>query len=277
MTLPVFFGEHANSNIATCTPALSEARTGNTLTWEGTEARHCIRVRRMKTGEQLELIDGEGLRVLSTIRDIRTSAVTLTIDHISKEPASDTQIVLVQGLAKGGRDEQALEAATEIGVDQVIPWSAVRCVSQWVGKKREKGQQKWTNIVTAATKQARRAFIPHVDELVDSPQLAQRIAAGVQQGDAVYVLWEESDQPFVNEIRTMLCRNKVWQRVWLIIGPEGGITAEEIDMFVHAGAKHMKLGKTIMRVSSAGPAAIAALACACGRWDSDATCTQKVQ
>lgn len=240
-------------------PGVSDAAIGDVVTLEGAEARHAGTVQRREPGERIALVDGRGARVEGEILEVRPGAVEVRVDAISHE--DDPPVVLVQALAKAGRDEQAVEAATELGVTKVIPWAAERSIVQWKGQKVEKGRQNWVSLVTAATKQSRRARLPEVGNLVTTDRLASVIAGVIQGGTRVLVLHEAAATPI-----TRLTFDSPETPVWLIVGPEGGISDREIEMLTAAGAEAVVLGPHVLRASSAGPAAIAALAVLRGTW-----------
>jgi 16S rRNA (uracil1498-N3)-methyltransferase len=208
----------------------------------------------------VELVDGRGFRASGVVSAADASRLVVRIDATSVD--DDPEVVLVQALAKGGRDEQAIEAATELGVTRVVPWAAARSVVQWRGVKAEKALQSWADCVLAAAKQSRRARVPVVDALVSTPQLAVAVAAAVARGDVVVVLHESAAGP----LAFSPVRGEPLQPLWFIVGPEGGIADDEIATLVAAGATAARLGPYVLRASSAGPAAIAAAAALRGTW-----------
>jgi 16S rRNA (uracil1498-N3)-methyltransferase len=159
------------------------------------------------------------------------------------------------GPRKGDRDDQAIEAATEFGVDEVVPWQASRSIVQWRGERGEKARRKWETTVAAATKQSRRARVPLVAELVTTKALASRIGGAA----AAYVLHEDATESLAGQ--SLPAEGDVL----VVVGPEGGITPEEVAALEAAGAVTVRLGQTVLRSSSAGPAALAVLSAA-GRW-----------
>ena len=172
-------------------------------------------------------------------------------------PAPRPRLVLVQALAKGDRDELAVQAATELGVDEIVPWQAARSVSRWDAAKAAKGQARWAAIVREAAKQAHRAWIPDVGALTTTKDLVRRAAASrllvlepAAAGSLASHSLEASDD----------------RDVLLIVGPEGGIAADELAAFATAGAAAVRLGDTVLRTSTAGPAAIAVASVLLGRW-----------
>jgi 16S rRNA (uracil1498-N3)-methyltransferase len=162
--------------------------------------------------------------------------------------------VLVQALAKGDRDELAVQAACELGVDEVVPWQASRSVSRWEGTKAAKGRERWATIVREAAKQAHRSWVPQVAEPASTAQLIAR-----SEGARMLILDPAATAP--------LSQIDADERdLVLVVGPEGGISPEELERFEAAGAERIRLGDTVLRTSTAGPAAIAVLSVALGRW-----------
>ncbi len=234
---------------------LAAADRGTVLVLDGSEGRHAATVRRTRVGEWLELADGAGTRARVEVLGVGQGTLDLRVDAVSHEPGPDPRLVLVQALAKGERDEQAVEAATECGVDEVLPWQAARCVVQWRGERGERSRRKWDAVLLAATKQSRRARRPVLGPTVSTSDLVRRCA----QAAAVFVLHEDAATPLASvdlpERGDLL----------LVVGPEGGIAPDEVEQLAAAGAVPVRLGPTVLRSSSAGPAALAVVS-ARTRW-----------
>jgi 16S rRNA (uracil1498-N3)-methyltransferase len=240
-------------------PEAADAVAGSLLTLTGSEARHAATVQRRTVGERVDLVDGRGTRASGVIAAVRVDALDVRVDAVSRDV--DAEITLVQALAKGDRDEQAVEAATELGVTRVVPWASDRAIVQWRGPKAEKGRSGWESLALAAAKQSRRALVPAVFPVVSTKELAALVRAAVGAGERVLILHEEA--------RAALA-SLVWadqtQPVWVIVGPEGGISDAELELLVAAGGEPVRLGPHVLRASSAGPAALAALAALRGTW-----------
>ncbi|WP_062212026.1 16S rRNA (uracil(1498)-N(3))-methyltransferase [Demequina oxidasica] len=241
-------------------PAAADAVVGSVIEVSGEEARHAVTVQRRLVGEAVDLVDGTGARASGRIVEIGDSRMTVEVAEVSRD--ADPEIVLVQALAKGGRDEQAIEAATELGVTRVVPWAAERSIVQWRGTKVSKARARWLSLVTAATKQSRRALIPTVETLASTKQLAQLVSTATGEGARVLVLHEVAATPIVD----LDWEGGTDVPVWMIVGPEGGVSDHELDVLGQAGAEAVLLGPHVLRASSAGPAAIAALAAIRGTW-----------
>jgi 16S rRNA (uracil1498-N3)-methyltransferase len=212
-------------------------------------------VKRIGAGEQVLLTDGVGHRADAVVESVGVGELHLRLRAITLEPQPDPRFVLVQALAKGDRDEQAIEAATELGVDEVVPWQAARSIVIWRGERAGKSLRKWESVVLAATKQSRRARVPVVSRPENQAAVIQRIGSAA----LALVLHEEAQQPLASVVLPAA------GDVVLIVGPEGGVAPEELSAFIAAGAVAVRLGPHVLRSSSAGPAALAVLSAA-GRW-----------
>jgi 16S rRNA (uracil1498-N3)-methyltransferase len=176
------------------------------------------------------------------------------------EPAPQVALVLVQALAKGDRDEMAIEAATEVGVDVVVPWQAERSIVVWRGDRAAKSRARWLGTVRAAAKQSRRARVPEVETALDGRGLAARIRSVVDAGGVALVLHEDASAPIAEVVLPAAGECLV------VVGPEGGIGETELARLTEAGAGAVRLGPHVLRTSTAGPVALAILAQRLGRW-----------
>lgn len=257
MSAPVFLAEPGT---------LSALQAGDTYLLDGEEGRHAAVVQRRGPGEVVEVVDGAGVRLRGEVLSNADGALLITVQTVTTEPPDRFQFTLVQALAKNDRDEQAIEAATELGVATVIPWQSQRAVVVWRGNRAQKSRQRWVNTVRHAAKQSRRSSVPQVGELQTTAQLAQAVRGAVAQGNKVLVLHEEATSPLSEVIATLAAAPQAAE-VWLLVGPEGGISAEEVTKLTAAGAQAVRLGRTVLRASSAGPVALAALQSGLGLWD----------
>jgi len=234
---------------------LAGAAAGAMFVLDGSEGRHAATVKRIGVGEQVLLADGGGHRAETIVEGVGPGELHLRVKAIALEPQPDSRFVLVQALAKGDRDEQAIEAATELGVDEVVPWQAARSVVIWRGERSARSLRKWESIVLAAAKQSRRTRVP----VVSVPANQQAVIQRISEAALALVLHEDAERALAGlELPSS-------GDVVLIVGPEGGISADELSAFVAAGAVMVRLGSNVLRSSSAGPAALAVMSAA-SRW-----------
>lgn len=244
-----------------------ECDTGWKLTLPPHVVRHAIQSMRLTDGDALELSDGEGLRLKAVLADARAGVAE--VREFVREPQPITRLALVQALAKNGHDEQAIDTATQIGVDTVIPWQADRSIAKW---KQGRTDRKWRSTLEAATEQSRRVWTPRLCACATSKQIVSLILRANVHGDMVIVLHQdatdtwESVERRVGELADRCLKDGRPRTIYVLVGPEGGIAEDEIAQFVRAGAASVVLGRTILRASTAGPVALSLLCRALGRY-----------
>ena len=230
---------------------------GDTGVLDGPEGRHAATVRRLRPGEELRLADGRGGLARAVVADVVKDAVTLRVVDRSRVPPPSPRVVLAQALVKGDRGELAVELATEAGVDAVLPWRAARCVARWeAGPRGQKALERWRTTVREAAKQARRPWVPVVEEPVTTPALARH----ARDTAATLVLHESATRGLADA--DLPARGDLL----LVVGPEGGITDDELELLVAAGAQPVRLGPEVLRASTAAAVALGALGVLTGRW-----------
>lgn len=235
---------------------LADAHTGSVVEVGGDEGRHAVSVVRIAAGEEVLLCDGAGRRAEAVVVDASPGRFAAEVRALHEIAEASPRFVLVQALAKGDRDEQAVEAATELGVDEVVPWQADRSIVRWRGEaKEERGRRRWEAVVSAATKQSRRARTPLVTPVQSTNELVERVG----RAGLTLVLHEEATRPLAG---LALPDNG---EVLVVVGPEGGIAPEELAALTAAGAVVVRLGSEVLRSSTAGPAALAVVSAA-SRW-----------
>ncbi|WP_175411158.1 16S rRNA (uracil(1498)-N(3))-methyltransferase [Streptomyces sp. TRM64462] len=246
MTAPVFV-----------TDDLTAAAPGATITLDGPEGRHAVSVRRLRAGEDIVLTDGAGHGAYGTVAAVEgKDRLDVTVTEVRAEPAPTPRITVVQALPKGDRGELAVETMTETGVDAVVPWAASRCITQWKGDRGMKALGKWRATAREAGKQSRRLRFPDVAEAATTQQVAQLLAGA----DFAAVLHEEGAEPLATAALPAT------GEIVLVVGPEGGVSPDELATFAEAGAKPYRLGRSVLRTSTAGTAATALLLARTGRW-----------
>jgi 16S rRNA (uracil1498-N3)-methyltransferase len=248
MTAPVFLVEHFDTD------------GGGRHVLDGPEGRHAVSVKRLRSGEEVVLTDGAGrwadCVVLGTEGKDR---LIVRMGTVAEEPAEEPRITVVQALPKGDRGELAVETMTETGVDAIVPWAASRCITQWKGERGLKALAKWRATAREAGKQSRRVRFPEVADALTTKQVAALLA----KADLAAVLHEDTElgtEPFATAALPGS------GEIVLVVGPEGGISPEEVALFTEAGARTFHLGRTVLRTSTAGTVATALLLARTGRW-----------
>ncbi|MFI7634343.1 16S rRNA (uracil(1498)-N(3))-methyltransferase [Nonomuraea sp. NPDC049400] len=241
MTVPVF---------------LSQELDGPELTLAGPEGRHAASVRRLRAGERVDLTDGAGSVAECVVREALKDSLRLDVLRRYEVEPPEPRLVVVQGLPKGDRGELAVEMMTEAGVDVIVPWAASRSITQWKGDKVAKGLHRWRSTAREAGKQARRFHLPEVTEPATAAQV-EKLLAGAALG---LVLHEEAAEP-LSGVALPASGDIV-----VVVGPEGGVSEQELAGFRAAKAVPVLLGPTVLRTSTAGVAAASVLLARTGRW-----------
>ncbi len=251
MTAPLFFADASQ---------LRGASIGEVIELGGAEGRHAATVRRLVAGEKLDLADGAGLVCSAEVTAVLTQGLMARVLERVETARPQPRIAVVQALAKGDRDERAVETMTEVGVDVIVPWQAARSIVRWDSPRAQKAVTRWRTTAREAAKQARRPWLVDVPPLESTPAVVARIDSVVRGGGVAVVLHEESDRPIAG------LAVPAHGDVVLVVGPEGGITPDEVAAFEAVGAVVHRLGPTVLRTSTAGTVAAAIVMANSGRW-----------
>lgn len=226
---------------------------------DGDEGFHAATVRRIRTGEELDLADGAGTVGRCIVEDVAKSHLTARVQDRHLVPPPRPTVTVVQALPKSERSELAIELATEVGADAFVAWQAARCVARWDGPaKTDKGLRRWSAVARAAARQSRRARIPAVDGVVSTRDLVDSTRSA--DAGTVLVLHESATRTLTDlDLESA-------DALTLVVGPEGGISDEEIAALTAAGAVAVRLGPTVLRTSTAAAVALGALGVLTSRW-----------
>jgi 16S rRNA (uracil1498-N3)-methyltransferase len=228
-------------------------KTGSQYTLQGEDGHHAARVLRLSVGEDLILSDGRGTWSKVRVVGVNKKSVELTVLVSGFQRAPAISITVIQAITKGDRSKEAIELMTEAGVDRITPWQALRSIGKAV-----KGVEKLRGAAQEASKQSRRFWIPDVSDVVDT----EGAVAVIKEADLAIVFHEEA----IIKLSDLLMGAKQVTSVVLVIGPEGGITDDELSSMRSAGAKVALLGRPVLRSAHAGIAAISAVSTALRIW-----------
>lgn len=222
---------------------------GGEVLVDGSEGHHAVAVRRLRAGERVLVADGSGGGVRGEVVEATKAGLRVRVDEVLTETRRPVRLVVAQALAKGDRAELAVEMLTEVGVDEVVPWQASRSVARWSADRVDRGLARWRSTAREAAKQSRRLRVPAVSDPVATRALAGRLAAA----DLALVLHEDAEAPIATVPLPAA------GEVVVVVGPEGGISPEELAAFEEAGARTVRVGDHVLRTSTAGVVALAAL------------------
>ncbi|MFQ6145090.1 16S rRNA (uracil(1498)-N(3))-methyltransferase [Streptomyces seoulensis] len=235
--------------------------SGGEYVLDGPEGRHAVSVKRLRPGEDVILTDGRGRWLEGVVKaaEGKDRLVVMDLESVREEEPEQPRITVVQALPKGDRGELAVETMTEVGVDAIVPWQAARCITQWKGDRGLKALGKWRATAREAGKQSRRVRFPEIAEAASTKQVAALLA----KADFAAVL--HSDFEYGSEPLATV-ELPAEGEIVLVVGPEGGVASDELAQFREAGARACLLGRSVLRTSTAGTAAVALLLGRTGRW-----------
>lgn len=239
MSLPYFLADDPASGVLT-----------------GAEAKHA-HVKRIEPGEHIMLIDGQGSAAVTRVTSVTPSRVDGVVEKQARVPRPSPRVTVVQAVPKGERAELAVDLAVQGGADAIVPWISHRTISRWPANKQDKQVEKWRAQALSSVKQARRAWVPEVREPVTTNQLADLLRDARYERHAL-VLHEDA----TDSIRDVDFA-ALGEDIWLIVGPEGGIGDDELEVL---GAHPVKLGPEVLRTASAAFAGLCAIGALTARW-----------
>lgn len=232
---------------------IDELPAADRVAISGEEGRHAARVRRITVGEVVQIGDGRGSIATCSVTAVLPDGLELQVDARRTVDMPDPRLVVIQALVKGDAAERAVQAMTELGVDEIVPWAAARSIERWHGARGARSLERWRRTAREAAKQSRRAWLPVITEL--AADVTHRVAVA-----PTLMLHEAAREPLVS------VELPASGELIVVVGPEGGITDDELARFAAAGARSVRLGSPVLRAATAGTAALAALSVRLGRW-----------
>ena len=198
----------------------------------GRDAHHIMDVLRMGTGDQLQVVADDGISFVGEITAVSMNTVTVSAKEILRETHEpDVRISLLQGLAKGEKMELIIQKAVEIGVVEIFPLAMDHSVVVLDRSKAGKKTERWQKIAEAAAKQR-------------------------EKWDLLVIAYESENRISLKEV---LQAHKNAKSIGVIIGPEGGLSNEEVKAAQEAGGIAVSLGRRILRTETAGLVAATAI------------------
>ena len=229
-----------------------EAVQDNMVQFDAELARHMGKVLRLSPGEQVTVCTGDGTAYLVELEQFSKDAVTgrilEQIDHLKE---TDIEVVLYQGMPKGDKLELIIQKCTELGVSAVIPVETGRSVVHLDSGKAGKKNERWQKIAQEASQQSKRVQVPVIGPYYSWKQFLQQLE---KESGLTIVFWEDEQ---TQSLKTLLrSQGGKPQRINLVVGPEGGLSEEEVEQLRALGAVSASLGKRILRTETAGMAGI---------------------
>lgn len=232
---------------------LPDLGVGNSLLVEGDEAHHAIKVMRFDRGEEIMLADGGGAWAKGKVKEIMKKSFTVDILERGIAKEENPALIVVQALMKSDRAREAIELLTVAGATKIIPWQSERSIAKW----QEDLGAKWVSTSIAAAKQSRRLILPEIESPITTDQIIKRFGGTPN----LLVLHESATIKISKAALEFLPAPIV-----IVVGPEGGISGEELGRLGAAGGTIVQLGSEVFRSAHAGFAALSAISALTGRW-----------
>ena len=226
---------------------------GHLLILDGDEGHHAVKVRRIEIGEKIEIIDGLGARAAGTVQSVSKQACVMLVESVEHDADVLPPLTVIQALTKKDRADQVIELLTEVGVDTIIPWRAARSVMKEVPAK-------WARIVVESCKQSRQARFPNVHVVTETSRILTLVRDQVQLGAQVLICHERATGSIAQSVRADASAYTI------VIGPEGGLTDDEIAALADAGGELVLMGPSVLRAATAGAVAASIVSAVSGRW-----------
>jgi 16S rRNA (uracil1498-N3)-methyltransferase len=232
---------------------VDQISSGTTQELSGDEGHHAVKVIRLQIGEQIKIADNLGNWVSGAITEVGKKSLKINVSERGNAEHLKPELILVQAVTKSDRTKEMLELLTVAGADQIIPWQAQRCISKW----KSDSTDKWLTTIKESAKQARRVKLPVLSDAVTTNQLVKLF----QAEDQIIVL-HESAQLNLSQFKFV----EKTKRIFIVIGPEGGISEDEISQLTSAKAVVVRMGENVLRSAHAGFAALSGIQTLIGRW-----------
>lgn len=225
----------------------------NHVTITGDLFHHIVHVLRLKKGVRIRLADGSGLEYTGIIRRVSGESISVNLEETRTAPATESgpRITLYQGIPRSDKLELILQKCTELGVAGIVPFLASRSVARVPTERLKEKLERWQRIVREAARQSNRTSVPDISF---AGELAEVLAQ--TEYPVKLLLWEKEQ---AGTLKKVLAEFPPPERIAVIVGPEGGLTAEEVASAVKCGFIAVSLGKRIIRTETAGPAIVAIL------------------
>jgi 16S rRNA (uracil1498-N3)-methyltransferase len=226
-----------------------EALEAAELTIRGEDARHLAVVRRACPGDLVRISDGRGTVLEARLTSVTPGAVGAEIVDRTLTPAPMPRVEVHQGLAKGDKVDGVIRHLVEMGVDGIVVFEAGRSVARWDPGRQAAAARRWATIAREAAKQSHRAWLP----VLSGPLT---VAGAAAEGRGLGLVAHPAAG---SRLRDVLAERGpgMPESVWVVVGPEGGLSDDEVEAFGAAGAIPVSLGPQILRTETASVVAAA--------------------
>ena len=217
---------------------------------DGPEGHHAVDVVRVRPGDLVRLIDGEGAEAVARVEAAAHSEAALSIVEMRSHKRQSVELTVVQALLKGRAFDEVVRRCSELGVAEIVPVLTARTIGRIRSGAEESRLARWEAVALAAVKQSRGVFVPRIRDV----RVLAAVHDLVRGYDRALVAWEEEAQAGLKDALS----GPTPRRILLVVGPEGGLAADEVEGLVAAGATPASAGRRVLRADWAA-AAVAAM------------------
>ncbi|MDZ5712218.1 16S rRNA (uracil(1498)-N(3))-methyltransferase [Jeotgalibacillus haloalkalitolerans] len=216
---------------------------------EGEDYKHIVRVMRMSEGDRfIAVFNTDEVFESEIVKIEETHLVGKKVSEITNQSELPVNVTIAHGLPKGDKLEYVIQKATELGMSALIPFSAERSIVKWDQKKGKKKAERWNKIAKEAAEQSHRSVIP----LIEEPFTLKQLRSSFHEYDAIMMAYEEDAKSGESSnFHRFLNQLKPDSNILVIIGPEGGLSENEVKQFIEDGAVSCGLGPRILRTETA--------------------------
>ena len=220
----------------------------NKIIIDGEDVNHIKNVLRLEIGTSIKICDKEKvINYISKISKINNDNIECEIiEEVSSDTEKNVELHIYQGLPKADKMELIIQKGTELGISKFIPVKLSRCIVKLDGKDEIKKIDRWNKISEVAAKQSGRDMIPKVRNI----ESVKNIANQVNDYDLFLVAYENEKENYIKNELLEIKPKKDTYKIAVVIGPEGGIDEQEIDILKDAGAHIISLGRRILRTET---------------------------
>lgn len=231
-----------------------EQINGDIIIIQGQDVNHIKKVLRAKIGDELQICNSQnGENFLCDIKEIENEKILCKIkQEIEEKVESNIEVTIFQGLPKADKMEYIIQKSVELGVYDITPVEMKRCVVKLDEKDKNKKQLRWQKISEVAAKQCGRDIIPQINKIINMKNICELI----KKYDIVLVAYENEKQNTLKE-QLNLIKEKMEKlksdeliKIGIVIGPEGGLEEQDVEILKENGAKIITLGKRILRTET---------------------------
>lgn len=232
---------------------IKKMKAGDEMRLTGEESKYVARVLRLVEGDKVILSSAEGLEYICIIKAIEKRSVLLSVESAGEpDRESPIEIILCQALPKSKKMDLIIQKATELGVKGFIPFVSSRAISRPDSREGREKTRRWEKLALEAARQCGRTFIPPVEEVISMDELLVKLSAIDDEDTLKIIPWESENRQGLKELS-----EKKFKKAYLLIGPEGGFSPEEVEKAQKAGFIPLTLGNRLLRTETAGFALIA--------------------